>query len=77
MSELGDIADRASAREAELLQEALYQQRRRSAGTPGQASATDCVECGAAIPPARQQAVPGVQTCIECQAALEAAARLA
>lgn len=29
-------------------------------------SATEC-ECGAQIPEARRKAVPGVQTCIECQ----------
>ena len=27
-----------------------------------------CEECGAAIPEARQQAVPGVRLCIKCQA---------
>lgn len=31
-------------------------------GTP------DCVECGEEIPQARRRALPGVTTCVECQA---------
>ena len=34
---------------------------------PRGASATDCQECGAAIPEARRQAIPGVRLCIACQ----------
>jgi phage/conjugal plasmid C-4 type zinc finger TraR family protein len=30
-------------------------------------SATHCQECGAAIPEARQAALPGVRLCIACQ----------
>jgi len=30
-------------------------------------SLTHCVECGAAIPEARRQAVPGARLCIVCQ----------
>ena len=30
-------------------------------------SRTDCAECGADIPQARRQALPGVQLCIRCQ----------
>lgn len=30
-------------------------------------SATECQECGDAIPVARQKAVPGVQYCVDCQ----------
>ena len=26
-----------------------------------------CVECDAAIPPARREAVPGVRLCVDCQ----------
>lgn len=33
---------------------------------PSRPSARVC-ECGARIPAARRKAVPGVQTCIECQ----------
>ncbi len=28
---------------------------------------THCAECGEPIPPARQQAVPGVRLCLACQ----------
>ena len=34
---------------------------------PTQPSATHCTDCGVRIPAARRRAVPGVQTCIECQ----------
>jgi phage/conjugal plasmid C-4 type zinc finger TraR family protein len=30
-----------------------------------------CHECGDEIPPARRQALPGVRTCVACQAALD------
>lgn len=30
-------------------------------------SATHCTECDAAIPVARQHAIPGVQLCVNCQ----------
>ncbi len=30
-------------------------------------SRRDCEECGAPIPQARREAVPGVQLCIDCQ----------
>jgi phage/conjugal plasmid C-4 type zinc finger TraR family protein len=35
---------------------------------PSGASLSHCEECDAAIPLARQQAVPGVRLCINCQA---------
>jgi len=31
-------------------------------------SLSQCEECGAAIPEARRDAVPGVRTCVTCQA---------
>lgn len=31
-------------------------------------SATECIDCGDDIPVQRQQAVPGCQRCIDCQA---------
>ena len=68
-----DDVDRASAREAELLEEALYQQARR-AGTAGKTfadSATRCAECDAPIPKARRFAVPGCQLCVACQSVAE------
>lgn len=35
--------------------------------TTGEAE-THCIECGDEIPEARRRAVPGVKTCIRCQA---------
>ena len=35
---------------------------------PSGASLAHCEECNAAIPSARQEAVPGVRLCISCQA---------
>lgn len=32
-------------------------------------SAKECGECGAAIPEARRQAIPGVRLCVACQEA--------
>ncbi len=34
-------------------------------------SLTRCERCGNAIPDGRQQAIPGVRTCTECQRVLE------
>ena len=34
-------------------------------------SAKNCRECGAAIPEARRQAIPGVRLCISCQEAAD------
>lgn len=34
-------------------------------------SALDCDECGAAIPQARRQAIPGVRLCVSCREALD------
>ena len=73
MSEYGDIADRASRVEAEFLEAALQRQRQRCASP--QESALECQCCGEPIPDARRRAVPGVQTCVDCQADLELAAK--
>lgn len=70
-----DIFDRASEREAELLGDALAEQARR-AGLSGKTlddSAHHCRVCDDAIPTARRRALPGVQTCVDCQAELERA----
>lgn len=37
-------------------------------------SAEFCVECDAAIPAVRREAIPGVQFCVSCQSKLEAEA---
>jgi phage/conjugal plasmid C-4 type zinc finger TraR family protein len=38
---------------------------------PSGESLTHCEECGAAIPNARQKAVPGVRLCVACQSELD------
>ena len=41
--------------------------KRARAQLPTGPSLSHCAECGAAIPEARQQAVPGVRLCVTCQ----------
>ena len=70
-----DIFDRASEVEEIARLDALRDQRRR-AGLIGKTvadSAHDCSVCDEPIAEKRRQAVPGVQTCIECQEELERA----
>lgn len=72
-----DVFDRATEREEQQREDALQAQARR-AGLNGKTladSATHCRACESRIPIARRRAVPGVQTCIECQADLERAIR--
>lgn len=38
---------------------------------PAKPSASHCIECGEGISQARQEAVPGVELCIECQTLAE------
>jgi phage/conjugal plasmid C-4 type zinc finger TraR family protein len=40
---------------------------RAKSNLPRGESLTHCAECGAAIPQARQEAVPGVRLCLTCQ----------
>jgi phage/conjugal plasmid C-4 type zinc finger TraR family protein len=42
--------------------------KRARAQLPSGPGLTHCEECGAAIPEARRQAVPGVRLCVACQA---------
>ena len=66
-----DDIDRAQAREAEILSDALRDQSLR-AGLVGM-TAADSAEvcqargCGEVISEARRRAVPGVQLCVACQ----------
>lgn len=46
------------------IDDAVKEARRR---LPTGNSLTHCEECGAAIPDARQKAVPGVRLCVTCQ----------
>ncbi|MDS9468554.1 DksA/TraR family C4-type zinc finger protein [Paracoccus sp. MBLB3053] len=48
-------------------QEAIARMRERNAHRQSGESAEFCVECDEPIPPARREAVPGVQLCVECQ----------
>ena len=65
-----DVFDRAQEREEEMRQDALGEQARRAA-QPAPVSAEVCVWCESAIPEGRRLAVPGVQTCVECQTDIE------
>lgn len=68
-----DDIDRAQAREAELLADALRDHARRAglAGKTVADSAEFCRACAEDIPDARRRAVPGVQLCVACQARRE------
>lgn len=70
-----DIYDRASEVEEIARLDALRDQRRRAglAGKTVADSAYDCSVYGEPIAEKRREAVPGVQTCIECQEELERA----
>lgn len=70
-----DPIDRGCEREDELRSDAIAEQRRR-AGLEGKTvadSAETCAACGETLPDARRRALPGVQTCIDCQTEIERA----
>ena len=69
-----DVFDRATEVEEATRNDALDRQRRRAglSGKTPENSATVCGECEEAIPEARRQALPGVQTCVDCQSLIEA-----
>ncbi len=68
---MNDVCDRATAHEEEFRSDSIEAwARRRNAGL-GEKSATHCRICEELIPLARHRAVPGVQTCIDCQQELE------
>lgn len=67
---MADFADLGAERAQQMLDDALAAQR-------GQASLPavehlHCLDCGADIPPRRREVVPGVETCVDCQAIREA-----
>lgn len=64
-----DVVDRALEVEEAQRADALAEQRR---ALPHGESATHCRICDEPIPAARRAAVAGVQTCIDCQAEIEA-----
>lgn len=73
---MSDFADLASAREQELRDDALAAHARQVPGVDAE-SAEQCVLCEAPIQEARRLALPGVQTCIDCQEDLDRKASLA
>ena len=68
---MSDDIDRAQAREEEMRSDALMEHDRRTHGAALCLSAVICSVCDEVIPTARRLALPGVQTCIECQIDLE------
>lgn len=60
---MADVADIANDIEQERITRIL-ESRAQPADRP---SAMQCEDCGAPIPDARRQALPGVITCIHCQ----------
>ncbi len=53
----------------DTVKDAVLGARARLPRGPGE---THCVECGEPIPEGRRRAVPGVRTCVACQAELDA-----
>ena len=72
-----DDVDRVSAREQELLADALRDQARRAGRYVGAESASTCKSCGEGIPSARQKAAPGCQFCVICLERLERRGKVA
>ena len=70
-SAVRDDVDRAQAREQEMRQDALAEHAREAQKAAAVDSAEFCAMCGEAIPEGRRDAVPGVQTCIDCQKDVE------
>lgn len=66
-----DIFDRAQECEAWFRQDAIAHATRHNDRKAKVPSRETCMECGAVIPEARRNAVPGVQRCITCQTEME------
>lgn len=64
---MADIADQGNEQAEYLLEVALARRPKLPTGP----SAEDCESCGVDIPQARREAVPGCQTCIECQTLID------
>ena len=71
---MSDFADLAAEREQEIRDDALAAHARR-AGDSDRLSAVLCRVCEEPLPEARRRALPGVQTCRDCQEELEEACR--
>ena len=72
-----DVFDRATEVEEADRADALAAQARRSgfAGKTVNDSALLCHVCDCKIPMKRRRAIPGVQTCVDCQTELETACK--
>lgn len=70
-----DVFDRATEHEETMREDAIAEQARRdpSRGKTYMDSARECRVCDEPIPEKRRRAVPGVQTCVDCQTDLERA----
>lgn len=66
-----DVFDRATEREEQLREDALAEARYQRERERARPAAEECRVCGERIPVARRRAVPGVQTCVDCQRDLE------
>lgn len=72
MTRAPDICDQAQDLEERMRDEAIERNRWHRSGM----TAAECKRCGAAIAQARRDALPGVKTCVQCAAELEARAGL-
>lgn len=66
-----DVFDRATEREEQQREAALAEARYRREQERARPAEKRCRVCEALIPVARRRAVPGVQTCIDCQRDIE------
>lgn len=66
-----DLLDSACALEAKQTEMALAMHFKMRTKAPLVNSASECLECGNAIPAARQQSVVGCQYCTSCQTLIE------
>lgn len=69
---MSDWADLAAEREQQLRDEAIRAQRRKAShAIDDDLVPAVCMVCDEPIPEARRRAIPGVPTCVDCQAELE------
>lgn len=64
---MSDIVDEAQAIEEAARERALSDLRREIAWAPA-FDASECIDCGDDIPPARRKAVPHARRCTSCEA---------
>lgn len=64
---MSDEIDRAQARDEFFRDLAIEEHYRRGMRNAGRIAVGECVDCGADIPEARRQAIPGCTRCVRCQ----------